>query len=78
MGVSYSVEDVRGNPGSIGNFFVTNLRMIWQMKSDPAINLSFGWDSIITIDVKSVPATVGDGFKHILTLKVQNPSQTRY
>lgn len=52
--------------------------MIWQMKSDPAINLSFGWDSIITIDVKSVPATVGDGFKHILTLKVQNPSQTRY
>lgn len=48
------------------------------MKSDPTINLSFGWDTVILSDVKSIPAQIGDGYKHVLTIKVQNPSQTRY
>lgn len=76
--MSYNVEDSKGNPGSVGNFYLTNLRIIWQMKSDISINLYFGLDSIVAIDLKTVPVQWGNGFKHNLTVKAQNPSQTRY
>lgn len=39
---SYHIEDAKGNPGSIGQFYLTNLRIIWQMKSDNYINLTCG------------------------------------
>ena len=78
IAVSYNIEDSKGNPGSLGHFFITNLKVIWQMKSDPSINLVIGLDSIVLVDVKTMPVQFGGGFKHLLTVKAQNPSQVRY
>lgn len=78
IGKSMHIEDAKGNPGSIGQLFLTNLRVIWQMKSDNYINLTCGLESLISSDVKTLPVQWGSGFKYMLTLKAQNQSQTRY
>lgn len=48
------------------------------MKNDPSINLVVGLDSIVLIEVKTLAVQWGNGFKHMLTVKAQNPSQVRY
>lgn len=48
------------------------------MKQDPSINLSFGLDAITMMDLKTSPSQWNTGLKHLLTVKTQNPSKTRY
>ena len=76
--ISYNVEDVKGNPGSKGNLFVTNLRVFWQLASDHYVNVNFGWDTITSLTIKTLPVAGGNFFKYILQVKTQNLSQNRY
>ncbi|CAG7732330.1 unnamed protein product [Allacma fusca] len=46
------VEDTKGNNGEPGKLVVTNLRLIWQSKKFPKINLSIGFNPITSITVK--------------------------
>lgn len=78
VAVSYNVEDAKGNAGFKGQMFVTNLRVLWQLSSDPSINLSIGWDTIVNTSIKTMPVGGGNSFKHLLALKTQNLSQNRY
>ena len=55
LGVSNLVEDMKGNPGQKGSFFLTNLRLIWHGTIDKDLNLSIGLDSIVNVFIKTMP-----------------------
>lgn len=48
------VEDTKGNSGDPGNLNITNLRLIWQSKSKPKINLTIGLSCITSITSRSL------------------------
>jgi hypothetical protein len=48
------------------------------MKADSYINVVIGLDSINSVEIKTTPVQWGNGFKHLLIIKAQNPTQTRY
>lgn len=48
------VEDSKGNNGDEGRFMVTNLRIIWQSKSKPRINLTIGLNCIVSITTRNL------------------------
>jgi len=78
LAVSNTVEDIKGNPGIKGNFFLTNLRLIWYSSSDKDVNLSIGLDTINNVFIKSTPGSGFNEVKHILTVKSASPNQTKY
>jgi Bardet-Biedl syndrome 5 protein len=41
------VYDEKGNSGVVGKVLFSNLRMVWYSRSDPKMNLSIGYDTII-------------------------------
>ncbi|CAM9154950.1 unnamed protein product [Ectocarpus fasciculatus] len=47
-----SVEDTKGNNGERGALIVTNLRIIWISQSHPKINLSVGFNTILTLNIR--------------------------
>ncbi|GLH13244.1 Bardet-Biedl syndrome 5 protein-like protein [Gryllus bimaculatus] len=49
-----SIEDTKGNGGDVGRLIVTNLRIIWHSLAIPRINLSIGYNCIITTAVRTV------------------------
>ncbi|XP_019613852.1 PREDICTED: Bardet-Biedl syndrome 5 protein-like [Branchiostoma belcheri] len=48
-----SIEDTKGNNGDRGRLMVTNLRMIWHSQSLLRVNLSVGYNTIITISTRT-------------------------
>ena len=72
------VEDVKGNPGKKGHFYLTNLRVIWYCNADKDLNLSIGLDTINNVIIKTVPLQGYNDVRHILTLKSISPTQTKY
>ncbi len=70
---------MKGNPGFKGDFFVTNLRLIWHAKNDKNLNLSIGLDTINNLMIKTLPGQTGfNDMKYVLTIKSLSPSQTKY
>ena len=56
-----NVEDTKGNAGEIGSLIISNLRLIWFGDFDKHINLSIGYDCIISSDTKEVDSKVRGG-----------------
>lgn len=48
------VEDTKGNSGDEGRLTITNLRMIWQSKAKPRINLSVGLSCVTSISNRTL------------------------
>ncbi|XP_011500984.1 PREDICTED: Bardet-Biedl syndrome 5 protein homolog [Ceratosolen solmsi marchali] len=48
------VEDTKGNAGDRGCLLVTNLRVMWHSISYPRINLSIGFNTLVTITIKII------------------------
>lgn len=48
-----SIEDTKGNNGDRGRLMVTNLRLLWHSQSLPRVNLSVGYNCIISICTKT-------------------------
>ncbi|XP_050679468.1 Bardet-Biedl syndrome 5 protein homolog [Leptidea sinapis] len=48
------IEDTRGNSGVKGRMVVTNLRIIWHSVTSPRINLSIGFNCVISTSTKLV------------------------
>lgn len=48
------VEDTKGNTGEVGRLTITNLRLIWQSKAKPRINLTIGFNCITTINNRMI------------------------
>ncbi len=49
-----AVEDTKGNNGERGNLIISNLRIIWFSDTDQSINLSIGYDCIVSVEIKNV------------------------
>ncbi len=47
-----SVEDTKGNNGERGSLIVTNLRLLWISHTNSKINLSIGFNTIISANIK--------------------------
>ena len=47
-----SVEDTKGNNGERGEIAITNLRMIWFQHRQRKTNLSIGYSSIVSLNIK--------------------------
>ena len=46
------VEDTKGNNGDRGSMLITNLRLIWFSETNQRINLSVGYDCVLTTEIK--------------------------
>jgi Bardet-Biedl syndrome 5 protein len=56
-----NIEDTKGFNGDIGTMLLTNLRLIWYCKSNVKINLTIGYDCIVTFEIKqSSSKVIGD------------------
>lgn len=47
-----NIEDTKGNPGEKGFLLISNLRIIWSSNNTSKLNLSIGFDCIISIEIK--------------------------
>lgn len=47
-----NIEDTKGNPDEKGSLLISNLRIIWYSNNSPKINLTIGYDCIISIEIK--------------------------
>lgn len=65
------VEDTKGNNGDLGSIIITNLRLIWFCDTDKHINLSIGYDCIISSDIKNVNSILRGGISQALHLRTK-------
>eukprot|EP01064_Diplonema_japonicum_P028102 TRINITY_DN4246_c2_g1_i3.p1 TRINITY_DN4246_c2_g1~~TRINITY_DN4246_c2_g1_i3.p1 ORF type:complete len:345 (+),score=47.16 TRINITY_DN4246_c2_g1_i3:81-1115(+) len=61
-----SIEDTKGNNGEKGQLTVTNLRLIWCCSKNLKINLSIGYNCIISITI------------HTANSRIRGPTQALY
>jgi Bardet-Biedl syndrome 5 protein len=47
-----SVEDTKGNNGERGSLVVTNLRLLWISHNNSRINLSIGFNTIVSVNIR--------------------------
>lgn len=64
-----NVEDTKGNNGDRGNLIITNLRLIWFCEKDKMINLSVGFDCVLSNETKDVQSILKGGNSIALYLK---------
>jgi Bardet-Biedl syndrome 5 protein len=60
-----NIEDSKGNNGDVGTLMFTNLRLIWYCQENIKINLSLGYDCVITSDIKTTTSKVAGETKGI-------------
>jgi len=48
-----SVEDTKGNNGEKGSLAITNLRLIWICHRNSRINLSIGYNAVLSINIRT-------------------------
>ena len=48
-----SVEDTKGNNGEKGSLAITNLRLIWVCNRNSRINLSIGYNAVLSINIRT-------------------------
>ena len=65
------VEDTKGNKGDKGSLIITNLRLIWFCDDNRHINLSIGYDCVMSNDVKEVESVLKGGFSQALYLRTK-------
>jgi len=65
------VEDTKGNNGEMGKLAITNIRLIWTANRYKRINLSIGFNNIVSIAVKSVHSKLRGGDVQSLSILTQ-------
>ncbi|XP_066149725.1 Bardet-Biedl syndrome 5 protein homolog [Euwallacea fornicatus] len=65
-----NIEDTKGNAGDRGRVIVTNLRILWHCINSPRVNLSIGFNCIISINTKIVNSRISGTTQalHLLTI----------
>ncbi|PAA59398.1 hypothetical protein BOX15_Mlig027626g2 [Macrostomum lignano] len=71
-----SVEDTKGNNGDRGRLAITNLRLIWHSHTMPRINLSIGYNCVISIAVKQTSSKLKGNVEALFVLT--KSGQTRF
>ena len=65
------VEDTKGNNGDKGSLIITNLRLIWFCDDNRHINLSIGYDCVMSNNIKDVQSILKGGFSQALYLRTK-------
>lgn len=58
-----NIEDIKGGNGDIGPMIFTNLRILWYCQTNIKINLSIGYDCILSSDIKTAESKLGGQMK---------------
>ena len=66
-----NVEDTKGNNGDKGSLIITNLRLIWFCDSDRHINLTIGYDCVISNEIKDINSILRGGMTQCLNLRTK-------
>ncbi len=53
-----NIEDSKGSNGDVGTLIFSSLRIIWYLQSDIRLNLSIGYDCILSSETRSVASKV--------------------
>eukprot|EP00397_Hematodinium_sp_SG-2012_P036833 GEMP01039815.1.p1 GENE.GEMP01039815.1~~GEMP01039815.1.p1 ORF type:complete len:254 (+),score=22.88 GEMP01039815.1:24-764(+) len=73
-----SVEDTKGNNGTRGVLIVTNLRLIWSSVKLAKTNLSIGWGSVTTINIRQVNSKLRGNTQAILVMTRYNSTRFEF
>ncbi|CAG9766845.1 unnamed protein product [Ceutorhynchus assimilis] len=71
-----NIEDTKGNAGDRGRLIITNLRLLWHSMTSPRVNLSIGFNTIVSINTKIVNSKVKGTTQALHLLTISNG--TRY
>ncbi|XP_017790163.1 PREDICTED: Bardet-Biedl syndrome 5 protein homolog [Habropoda laboriosa] len=61
------IEDTKGNVGDNGRLIITNLRLIWHSLLLPRVNLSIGYNTLVTVNFKTIHGLQG---RHVQALHI--------
>jgi Bardet-Biedl syndrome 5 protein len=73
-----SIEDTKGNNGEKGGLIITNLRMIWSSQKNPRINLSIGYNCIISITIHTANSRLRGHTQALYVLTKFNSSRFEF
>ncbi|XP_044765815.1 Bardet-Biedl syndrome 5 protein homolog [Coccinella septempunctata] len=72
------IEDTKGNAGDRGRLVVTNLRILWHSITSPRINLTIGFNCILSINTKEVNSRVNSTAKTLHMLTMSNKTRFEF
>lgn len=67
-----SVEDTKGNNGERGSLIVTNLRLIWVSHVNSKINLSIGFNTVLSMSIKKAKSKLRGHTQALCVMAKQN------
>jgi len=73
-----SVEDTKGNNGERGELLITNLRMIWCSNKHARTNLSVGYSSVISINIRNATSRLRGTTQALYVLTKYNGSRFEF
>jgi len=73
-----SVEDTKGNNGERGELMISNLRLIWHSHRNRRTNLSVGYNSIISINIRNASSRLRGTTQALYVLTKFNGSRFEF
>lgn len=73
-----TIEDTKGNNGERGSLSVTNLRLIWISLKNPKVNLSIGWNCVVTLRVHTAQSRLRGATQALFVLTKFNGSRFEF
>lgn len=73
-----SVEDTKGNNGEKGSIIVTNLRIIWVSHSKSKINLSIGFNTIQSVNIRKAKSKLRGEIQALCILAKSSESKFEF
>mmetsp|Transcript_34818 Transcript_34818/g.66496 ORF Transcript_34818/g.66496 Transcript_34818/m.66496 type:complete len:356 (+) Transcript_34818:135-1202(+) len=73
-----SVEDTKGNNGERGELVISNLRLLWWSHKSRRTNLSVGYNSIISINIRSASSRLRGATQALFVLTKFNGSRFEF
>lgn len=73
-----NIEDTKGNLGERGRLIITNIRILWSCIPNSRINLSIGFNCIITISIRKVKAKFSGSVQALNILTISNKSKFEF
>ncbi len=73
-----SVEDTKGNNGEKGSLAITNLRLIWICHRNSRINLSIGYNAVISINIRIASSRLRGNTQALYVMTKYNNSKFEF
>jgi len=73
-----SVEDTKGNNGEKGSLAITNLRLIWICHRNSRINLSIGYNAVLSINIRQANSRLRGSTQALYVMTKYNDSRFEF